>query len=152
MTTAKALGGGLPVGACVITPELGEGLTAGEHGSTFAGGPLGARAALAALEVVSAPELLANVRARGAELEARCLRIEGVEGVRRRGLMAGLALEPGLDSSTVGAAALAAGVVVNAPNPETIRLLPPLVIDAAELGGGLDRLEAAVTTARRART
>ncbi len=87
-------------------------------------------------------------RARGA-LPARST---GVEGVRRRGLMAGLALEPGVDAREVAAAALAAGVVVNAPNPETIRLLPPLVIDAAELDEGLDRLEAAVTTARRART
>ncbi len=152
LTAAKALGGGLPVGACVITPELGEGLTAGEHGSTFAGGPLGARASLAALEVLSDPDLLRGVRERGAELEERALRIDGITGIRRRGLMAGLALEPGLDAATIAAAALEAGVVVNAPNPETIRLLPPLVIGAGELERGLELLEGAVTASRRART
>ena len=65
LTSAKALGGGLPVGACVTDPGVGEGLTLGEHGSTFAGGPIGARAALAALEILSDRDLLAAVGERG---------------------------------------------------------------------------------------
>jgi acetylornithine/N-succinyldiaminopimelate aminotransferase len=150
MTAAKALGGGLPVGACVISPEVGDGLGLGEHGSTFAGGPITARAALAALALLSDPDLLAAVRERGAELELHCSRIEGVEAVRRRGLMLGLALAGDLDAREVAAAGLEAGIVVNAPNPETVRLLPPLVISEAEVLQAVDRLEAAVAAVARA--
>lgn len=147
LTAGKALGGGLPVGACVISPEVGDGLTLGDHGSTFAGGPVSARAALAALELLSEPGLLASVRELGALLERRCLEIDGVEAVRRRGLMAGLALREGIDSREVAARALAGGLVVNAPNPETIRLLPALVIGEEDLLQGCELLATAVGAA-----
>jgi predicted acetylornithine/succinylornithine family transaminase len=150
LTAAKALGGGLPVGACVIGPELGEGLTLGEHGSTFAGSPIPAAASLAALDVLSAPELLANVRERGQQLEEQLSAAAGVTEIRGRGLMIGVGLESGIDSREVAAAALEAGVVVNAPNPETIRLLPPLVIDADTLAEGCGRLVEAIATVRAA--
>ncbi len=137
MTAAKALGGGLPVGACVIAPSIGDGLVLGEHGSTFAGGPICARAALAAIEVLSDPGVLANVGERGRQVRAALEPLEQVAGVRGRGLMLGLALAEGVDSREVARAALAAGAVVNAPNPETIRLLPALTIDEGTLGRGL---------------
>ena len=140
----KALGGGLPVGACVITPELGEGLTAGEHGSTFAGGPITARAALAALEVIADDSLLAASRERGEEIRAGLAQLAGVAGLRGRGLMIGVGLADGLDSGRIAAAALSTGLVVNAPNPSTIRLLPPLVIDQAEAEEGVAKLAAAI--------
>ena len=143
ITAAKALGGGLPVGAVVITPALGEGFALGEHGSTFAGGPICARAALAALEILSDPGLLASVRARGEAFERGCAAIEGVEAVRRRGLMIGLGLQSGLDSRDIAARALERGLVVNAPNPETVRLLPPLVISEQETLQGIDLLDGA---------
>jgi predicted acetylornithine/succinylornithine family transaminase len=149
LTAAKALGGGLPVGACVTAPAVGEGLGLGEHGSTFGGGPVGARAALAALELLSEPALLASVRELGELLERRCLVIEGVEGVRRRGLMVGLGLRDGIDSRGVAEAALACGLVVNAPNPRTVRLLPPLVAGEAEIADGCDRLAEAFGRTRR---
>lgn len=149
ITAAKALGGGLPVGACMLSPEVGAGLTLGDHGSTFAGGPICARAALAALAVCSDPEVLANVRERGRQLEREALALDGVTGIRRRGLMAGLELEEGLVAADVATAALEAGVVVNPPNPSTIRLLPALVIDEADLSEGLGRLGTAITAARR---
>lgn len=144
ITTAKALGGGLPVGACLIGPDLGDGLTIGDHGSTFAGGPIAARAALAALELLADPELLASVRAMGSLLGERCAALDGVVEVRRRGLMLGLGLAPGKDASTVAAAALELGLVVNAPNGETIRLLPALVISEAEIEQGVGLLAAAL--------
>lgn len=149
LTTAKALGGGLPVGACVTAPAVGEGLGPGEHGSTFGGGSIAARAALAALGVLSEPSLLASVRELGELLERRCLEIEGVDRVRRRGLMAGLGLRDGIDSREVAAAALGSGLVVNAPNPGTVRLLPPLVITEAEVIAGCDRLSEALARTRR---
>ena len=67
--------------------------------------------------------------------------------MRGRGLMIGIALAPGVDAVAVTAEALARGVVVNAPNPETIRLLPPLTIDAADLGEGLARVGGALDAA-----
>jgi len=140
MTAAKALGGGLPVGACVIAPAVGEGLTAGEHGSTFAGGPICARAALAALEILSEPALLAAVGERGEQVRDALEGHPAVAGLRGRGLMLGVALGPGVDAAAVARAALGSGVVVNAPNPETIRLLPPLTITADDLATGLGRL------------
>lgn len=147
MTAAKALGGGLPVGACVTAPVVGEGLTLGEHGSTFGGGPICARAALEALDVLSDPDLLAASRDRGNEIRAGLAGHDAVADVRGRGLMLGVALAAGIDSREVAAAALTAGLVVNAPNPETIRLLPPLTITAEQTSQGVDQLRTALTVA-----
>jgi predicted acetylornithine/succinylornithine family transaminase len=144
LTSAKALGGGLPVGACITDPGVGEGLTLGEHGSTFAGGPIGARAALAALEILSDDALLAAVGERGAEIRAGLEGHPAVTGLRGRGLMIGVALAEGVEAAAVARSALAGGLVVNAPNPETIRLLPALTISADEVAVGLERLTAAL--------
>ncbi len=148
ITVGKAVGGGLPVGACIISPELGEGLGPGEHGSTFAGASVAAAAAIAAFDLLSDPDLLAEVRRLGEVLAEASLRIDGVEDVRHRGLMFGLALEQGIDAPRLARAALGHGVVVNAPNPETIRLLPPLTISEEDLLDGLGRLEAAIGAGR----
>jgi len=149
MTAGKALGGGLPVGACVIGPQVGEGLVAGEHGSTFAGGPITARAALAALEVLSAPDLLRGVRERGEELRSGLAGAGqgAITEVRGRGLMLGIGLAEGAESPAIARAALTGGLVINAPNPSTIRLLPPLTISAEEAAEGLERLLAAIDAA-----
>jgi predicted acetylornithine/succinylornithine family transaminase len=133
MTTAKALGGGLPVGACVISADLGDGLQRGEHGSTFAGGPLVASAALAAFEVLEDPALLRRVRELGAELTSALEELPGVHAVRGRGLMLAIALPEGADATKLAASLLAEGLIVNVTDPATLRLLPPLVIGAAEV-------------------
>ncbi|HEX7059072.1 MAG TPA: aspartate aminotransferase family protein [Solirubrobacterales bacterium] len=138
LTTAKALGGGLPIGACVTTPDVGEVLEPGDHGSTFAGGPLVTAAALAVLDIVDDPTLLRNVRELGAKLREGFLALEGVREVRGRGLMLGLGLEDGIDAAALGAELLAHGLVVNVPAPGTIRMLPPLTISS-------DDCEAAVS-------
>jgi acetylornithine aminotransferase len=148
ITTAKALGGGLPVGACVIAPALGDGLGPGEHGSTFAGGPIGAAAALEALALLSDAGLLAAVERNGELLERRLLAIEGVDVVRRRGLMLGVGLEAGLDSRLIVGEALARGLVANAPEPATIRLLPALTIAERELERGVGLLAEAISAVR----
>jgi acetylornithine/N-succinyldiaminopimelate aminotransferase len=140
MTAAKALGGGLPVGACVTAPELGGVLDAGEHGSTFAGGPLAAGAALGALEVIDDPSLLRRVRELGARLAARLRALDGIAEVRGRGLMLGAGLVDDLDAAAIASRALDAGLVVNVPAPGTLRLLPPLVIDDADVDEALSIL------------
>jgi acetylornithine/N-succinyldiaminopimelate aminotransferase len=133
LTAAKALGGGLPVGACVAAPPFGDVLKRGDHGSTFAGAPLAASAALAALETIDDPALLRSTREVGAQLAAALGRLPAVSEVRGRGLMLGVGLAEGVDAERVAADALAAGLVINAPVPGTLRLLPPLVIGQPEV-------------------
>lgn len=130
ITSAKALGGGMPIGACITGPSAADVLELGDHGSTFAGGPIATVAALAVLEVVDDPVLLRNVRELGAYL---CQELDGLAGVREtrgRGLMVGVGLEEGIDAAAIGADLLERGLVVNVPRPDTLRLLPPLVIDS----------------------
>jgi acetylornithine/N-succinyldiaminopimelate aminotransferase len=133
LTSAKALGGGLPIGACVTGPDAAGVLEAGDHGSTFAGGPVASAAALAVLEIVDDPALLRRVRELGASLGEELRALEGVKEVRGRGLMLGVGLEDGLDAPALRDDLLGEGLVVNAPEPNTIRLLPPLVIGEAEI-------------------
>jgi len=140
MTTAKALGGGLPAGACVAAPDYGDTLQPGDHGSTFAGGPLVASAALAAFDVIGDPALLRRVRELGARLREGLEKIDGVAGTRGRGLMIGVELDEGIDSGEVVAAALEAGLIVNAPRPDTIRLLPPLIVSEEDVDRSLSLL------------
>ena len=140
MTVAKALGGGLPVGACVTSRQLEDVLAAGEHGSTFAGAPLAAAAALAALDVIDDPALLRRVRELGVRLASRLADLGGVAEVRGRGLMLGVGLDDGLDAPAIAARALDTGLVINVPTPATLRLLPPLVIGDAEVDEAVEIL------------
>jgi predicted acetylornithine/succinylornithine family transaminase len=139
LTSAKALGGGMPIGACVTSPETSEVLEPGDHGSTFAAGPLASVAALAVLEIVDDAALLRGVREQGAKLRDALLALDGVETVRGRGLMLGVGLGEGIDAAGIGADLLERGLIVNVPEPGTLRLLPPLTVDS-------DQIERAVAT------
>ncbi len=143
-TSAKALGGGMPIGACVTSPEAGEVLEAGDHASTFAGGPLACAAALAVIEIVDDPDLLRGVRELGADLSRRLLALEGVRAVRGRGLMLGVALADGIDAAALGTDLLERGLIVNVPEPGTLRLLPPLTVDSAQVERAAAAIEAAL--------
>ena len=133
MTTAKALGGGLPVGACVTSPETAATCwSAGDHGSTFAGGPLIAAAALAAFDVLDDPELLRRVRELGGRLSEGLAGIDAVAEVRGRGLMLGVRLR-GVDAREAASRALEEGLIVNPIGADTLRFLPPLVIGEGEV-------------------
>jgi acetylornithine/N-succinyldiaminopimelate aminotransferase len=139
ITSAKALGGGLPIGALITGPRLADVLQPGDHGSTFAAGPVICAAALAALAETATPALLANVRELGARLAEGLQRLPHVLDVRGRGLM--LACE--LDVSApelVRRALLEQRLILNATGPTTVRLLPPLTICSAEVEQALQRL------------
>jgi acetylornithine/succinyldiaminopimelate/putrescine aminotransferase len=110
-----------------------EALQPGVHGSTFAAGPIGTSAALAVLDAVDDPALLRSVRELGARLRSGLEELPGVVGTRGRGLMVGVAVADGIDTAAVGADLLQRGLVVNVPAPGTIRLLPPLVVDAGQI-------------------
>jgi acetylornithine/N-succinyldiaminopimelate aminotransferase len=143
ITTAKALGGGLPMGALVTGSRLADVLQPGDHGSTFAGGPLVAAAALAALELTDDQRLLQAVRARGAQLAEGLQRLPDVVSVRGRGLM--LACELDVSAPDVARRALEEQrLVTNATGPSTLRLLPPLTVSELEVDDALVRLGAAL--------
>jgi predicted acetylornithine/succinylornithine family transaminase len=138
MTVAKGLGGGLPIGACLTTPEFADVLQPGDHGSTFAGGPVIAAGAEAVLEVVCAEGFLDGVRERGEQL------LEGLEGLgvgpRGRGLMLGFATQDAPERAR--RMLLEQRLVVHATGPDTIRLLPPLTVSEEEVAEALSRLSA----------
>jgi acetylornithine/N-succinyldiaminopimelate aminotransferase len=139
LTTAKALGGGLPIGALVTGPRLADVFAPGDHGSTFAGGPVVAAGALAALDIVEDAELLARVRELGGRLAAGLEELPHVLSVRGRGLMLACELDipaPGV----VRLALLDQRLVLNATGPTTVRFLPPLIIDDSHVDQALERL------------
>jgi predicted acetylornithine/succinylornithine family transaminase len=138
MTVAKALGGGMPIGALVTGPRLADVFEPGDHGSTFAGGPVVAAAALAALDVVDDEVLLARVGELGEQLAAGLAKLPGVREVRGRGLMRAIEIDgaPGL----VRRALLDERLVLNATGPTTVRFLPPLTVGEAEIDDALRRV------------
>jgi acetylornithine/succinyldiaminopimelate/putrescine aminotransferase len=143
MTLAKALGGGLPIGALVTGRRLADVLQPGDHASTFGGGPVIASAALASLEVTDDERLLAGVRELGDLLAAGLETQPHITAVRGRGLM--LACEVDLPAPAVARRALLEErLIVNATGPTTLRLLPPLTISRDHAEEALLRLAAAL--------
>jgi acetylornithine/N-succinyldiaminopimelate aminotransferase len=140
LTTAKALGGGLPIGAIVTGERLAQTLQPGDHGSTFAGGPVVTAAAHAALDVLEDPQLHARARELGERLSARLEELPGVRAVRQRGLMVGFDVASADAPAIVRRALLEQRLVCNATGPETIRFLPPLVIGEHEADEAVDRI------------
>jgi len=136
MTVAKGLGGGLPIGACLTSPEYADVLQPGDHGSTFAGGPVVCAGASAVLDVLSGDGFLGEVAQRGEQL-AGGLRELGLE-VRGRGLMLAFAISDAPDVAR--RLLLEQHVVVHATGPDTIRLLPPLTVTSAEIDDALTRI------------
>jgi predicted acetylornithine/succinylornithine family transaminase len=141
LTSAKALGGGLPIGALVTGSRLADVFQAGDHGSTFAGGPLVCAAALVSLEICSDPALLERVRSLGERLAAGLDALPFVAGVRGRGLMLAIDLVNGFDGPDLARRALLEQqLIVNATGPGTVRLEPPLIVSEAEIDEALTRL------------
>ncbi|MBV9092742.1 MAG: acetylornithine transaminase [Streptosporangiaceae bacterium] len=133
LTLAKGLGGGLPIGACIGLGRCGTGFAKGDHGSTFGGNPVACAAALAVLDTIERDGLLANVTAVGARLAAGISAVSHplLAGVRGRGLwLAAVLIRP--EAPAVEAAARRAGFLVNAVQPDAIRLAPPLILTAGE--------------------
>jgi acetylornithine aminotransferase len=133
LTLAKGLGGGLPIGACIGLGATGSGFAKGDHGSTFGGNPVACAAALAVLEVIQRDGLLAHVTQVGEQLVAG-LAATGhplIAGVRGRGLWLAIVLTAKVAAS-VEEAARAAGFLVNAVQPDAIRLAPPLILLPAQ--------------------
>ena len=127
MTSAKGLGGGMPIGALIIGERLQDVFAPGDHGSTFAGGPVAAAAANAVLDVVDDPGFLAGVREQGERLAEGLRELPGVRSVRAAGLM--VAADVDADAPELARRALMEQrLVINATGPATLRFLPPLIV------------------------
>jgi predicted acetylornithine/succinylornithine family transaminase len=143
ITTAKGLGGGLPIGACITSPEYADVLGPGDHGSTFAGGPVPCTAALAVLDVVDGDGFLAEVDRKGHLLAGGLERL-GL-AVRGRGLMLAFAHDDA--PALVRSALLDKHLVLNATGPDTVRLLPPLTVSDEEIEDAIGRIAALLGSA-----
>jgi acetylornithine/N-succinyldiaminopimelate aminotransferase len=146
MTLAKALANGLPMGALLATNEVAAAFVPGTHASTFGAGPVVAAAANAALGLLSAPEFLADVRARGASLAGALAALQAeiavIKEVRGLGLMWGIELTR--EGADVVTACRERGLLVNCTQGNVIRLLPPLIITPRELDAVLATLREAL--------
>jgi len=141
ITSAKALGGGLPIGALITGERLADTLQPGDHGSTFAGGPVACAAALVALEICSDPELLRHVAATGERFAAALEELPFVASVRGRGLLVGAELTPDVSAVELARRALVEErLVVNATGPSSLRMEPPLIVTEAQIDEAVARL------------
>ena len=135
VTLAKALGNGVPIGACLARGKAAALLTAGSHGSTFGGNPLACSAALAVLETLEHENLIESVEAKGraicSELMTRLKHNKHVVEIRHKGLMIGIELDS--PCAELVQLALDQHLLVNVTNEKTIRLLPPLIISEEQI-------------------
>ena len=132
ITLAKGLGGGLPLGAMIAIGPAAHLFKPGDHGSTFGGNPISAAAGLAVLKTIKAKRLQINATKMGALLKSELAKIDGVKLVRGKGLLIGIELEKPW-ANEIGNFLLAKGVLVNSPNPTTIRIAPALIINSNDV-------------------
>ncbi|MFL6072024.1 MAG: acetylornithine transaminase [Mycobacteriales bacterium] len=151
MTLAKALGGGLPLGACLAFGPAAELFQPGQHASTFGGNPIACAAALAVLDVIQSEGLLERAKQLGERLATGIAALDhpAVAEVRGAGLLLGIVLT-GPHAGRVEAAARQAGYLVNAVAPGVIRLAPPLVLTDAQADAFLAALPAVLDAAETA--
>ncbi|MFZ9284208.1 MAG: aminotransferase class III-fold pyridoxal phosphate-dependent enzyme, partial [Candidatus Nanopelagicales bacterium] len=140
---AKGLGGGLPIGALLISEPMAEMLKPGGHGTTFGGNPIAAAASLAVLETISKERLIDNAIARGKELVEKISVLPQVADVRGKGLLLGIVFDSDI-AKQVESAAMSNGLIVNAVRPNVIRLAPPLNVSVAEVNLAIELLNASL--------
>ncbi len=148
VTLAKAMGNGMPVGACWARREVAAVFSPGDHGSTYSGTALATAAVsavVAEMRRLDAPRL---ARERGATLRDRLAGVDGVVGVRGAGLLLGVELAGGLVAADVVDEARHRGLIANAVTPDTVRLVPPLTVTDGEIDEAVAILAAAIDASR----
>ncbi len=145
MTTAKALGGGLPIGATLVTDAVAEVMAAGDHGSTFAAGPVACRAAEVVLKRVSDPVMLAHVIQMGELLMDRLNELNSphIQEVRGMGLMIGVQMD--IDVAPIIQAGFRHGLLLLNAGPDVLRLLPPLIVEETHIDHFITKLQTILT-------
>ncbi len=149
LATAKGIGGGFPLGACLFTQEVASAMTFGTHGNTFGGNLLACAVGNAVLDVVNTPELLQNVRERSAQLQAGLNALQQqfahiIAQVRGTGLLLGVQLQQAFTPKQLANALIAQGMLSVAAGENVLRLLPPLNITAPQIDEALNKLHAAL--------
>jgi len=148
---AKPLAGGLPLGAFLAREEFAASFVPGLHGSTFGGGPLTCATGLTFIETVEKKKLLANVRARGAELKAGLKKLadkfDFIREVRGEGLILGLDLD--VEGAPYVAEALKHGLLINCTHDHILRFLPPYILTAQQVKEGLSKIESVLMKTER---
>jgi len=149
MTLAKALGGGVPIGAMCTTDRIAAAFTPGSHGTTFGGNPLACAAAVAAVRALAEPALLEHARTMGTHLQRGLERLAqrhpSIQQVRGLGLMWGLVLDK--SGADVVRRCLDAGLLINCTAERVLRLTPPLIVTRVELDDALGILDRALEAA-----
>lgn len=143
VTMAKALGNGMPIGACWATAEVAAAFEPGDHGSTYGGQPLAAAAARVVLEVMQREGVPARAKAAGERITAALLQLPNVVAVRGSGLLVAIELDTealGRDAKVVNSELLAAGIVANAVTPTALRFAPSLLVSDDELDHAVEVL------------
>ncbi len=143
VTIAKALGNGMPIGACWAGAGVASAFRPGDHGSTFGGQPLACAAALETIAILREIDAPARAERLGSRLAAGLGEIAAVEEVRGAGLLRGAVVGGAADAKRAAAAALRRGLVVNSPVPGVLRLAPPITVSEDEIDEGV-RILAAV--------
>jgi acetylornithine/N-succinyldiaminopimelate aminotransferase len=141
VTMAKALGNGLPIGACWARADVAEAFRPGDHATTFGGQPLAARCALTVLDVMEREDVPRRAAEAGKRLTRALLAVPGVIAVRGAGLLLAVELEPGIDAAVAARSCLEHGLVVNAVTPTALRLAPSLLVSEAELDAAVVIIE-----------
>jgi predicted acetylornithine/succinylornithine family transaminase len=148
VTMAKALGNGVPIGACWARADVAAAFKPGDHATTFGGQPLAARAALAVLETMRSEDVPALATRAGERLTKALLALPGVADVRGAGLLLAAELEPGIESGPAATACLEHGLVVNAVTPTALRFEPSLLVTDDEIDAAVSILEGVLDEAR----
>lgn len=133
VTVAKALGNGVPIGACWARSDVAAAFVPGDHATTFGGQPLATAAAAAVLATMEAEDVPGRARRAGAVLAAQLEKVPGIDAVRGLGLLVAAELAEGKTATEVATAALDAGLVVNAVTPTALRIAPSLLVSDAEI-------------------
>ena len=146
VTMAKALGNGMPIGACWARAEVAAAFQPGDHATTFGGQPLAASAAKATLEVMEEIDLPAMAAGAGETMRTAVEELDGVASVRGRGLLLGVELAGERPASEVVSAGMAGGLVLGTAGTTSLRIAPPLIISDDEIAHGVAVLDKVLTS------
>jgi acetylornithine/N-succinyldiaminopimelate aminotransferase len=150
VTMAKALGNGVPIGACWARADVAAAFRPGDHATTFGGQPLAARAALAVLDVMEAEDVPRRAVRAGEQLTKALLTLPAVVAVRGSGLLLAAELAAGIESAPVARACLDRGLILNAVTPTALRFAPSLLVTDDEIADAVRILDTVLTEAQAA--
>ena len=147
VTLAKAMGNGMPVGACWARVDVAEVFEPGDHGSTYSGTAIAAAAVNAVIDEMQRIDAPVVATRQGQRIVSALHGIDGIVDVRGRGLMLGVELTEGIDARAVYADLLGRGLIVNAVSPSTIRLVPPITVTESEIDEAVGMIAEALAEA-----